>query len=142
MRAATCTGLGVLLASVACGPLELTLTVGPPGDGDRAPSDAAAAVDPISAAADAGARADDRAQAATQGADAASATVDGGRPITGPACTEHDDCDDDQICDPEQGCVEGCLPENEACDPGGDERCCEHFHCCPVFHICVPNWWE
>lgn len=62
----------------------------------------------------------------------------------GETCAAHSDCARGEICGDQQLCVAGCLPENEPCDPSNvlDERCCEHFHCCPVFKVCVPNWWE
>jgi hypothetical protein len=37
-----------------------------------------------------------------------------------------------------------CLPEGEDCVFEGslDDACCGGFHCCPVFKICVVDWWE
>jgi len=37
--------------------------------------------------------------------------------------------------------TEACLPEDEDCELS-DDRCCDGFHCCPVFKICVPDWWD
>lgn len=34
-----------------------------------------------------------------------------------------------------------CLALEEECS-FDDDACCEHTHCCPVFLICVPNFWE
>jgi len=84
------------------------------------------------------------AQSSDDGADAASVAnggVDAGLAESG--CSAHADCARSEICGAQQQCVAGRLAENEPCDWSlTDERCCEHFHCCPVFHICVPNWWE
>ncbi len=43
-----------------------------------------------------------------------------------------DECDDGE-------CVE-CLEEDVPCENYDD--CCECLHCCPVLHICVPDWWD
>jgi len=34
-----------------------------------------------------------------------------------------------------------CLDEGEDCDLG-DDRCCDGLHCCPVFRVCVDDWWD
>jgi hypothetical protein len=40
--------------------------------------------------------------------------------------------------------TEQCLPEGEDCvfESSLDDACCGGFHCCPVFKICVVDWWE
>jgi len=50
-------------------------------------------------------------------------------------------CGSDQICESGQ-CVDECAEEWEDCEE--DEDCCDedNFHCCPVLHVCVDNWWQ
>lgn len=86
--------------------------------------------------------------------------VDGGG--DGWGCWPDDDDDDDEVDEQDDGgsvddaddadggaddADEGatgdqqCLPLEEPCS-FDDDVCCEHTHCCPVFLICVPNFWE
>jgi len=51
-------------------------------------------------------------------------------------------CDPDEFCEDGE-CVEECIEPYEDCEDYDD--CCDDgddgYHCCPVLHICVPDWW-
>ena len=51
-------------------------------------------------------------------------------------------CGSDEICEGGE-CVEDCIEPEEDCEDYDD--CCDDgddpYHCCPVLHICVPDWW-
>ena len=68
-------------------------------------------------------------------------------------CGDHDDdaclewsavteCGSDEICQ-EGECVAGCIEPDEDCKEWDD--CCDYpdqgYHCCPVFHFCVKDFW-
>jgi hypothetical protein len=51
------------------------------------------------------------------------------------ACSGTEFCDDGE-------CVDECVEPGDDCEEWDD--CCDldEYHCCPVFHICVDNWWQ
>jgi hypothetical protein len=52
------------------------------------------------------------------------------------------ECGSDEICQDGE-CVEGCIEPDEDCKEWDD--CCDYpdqgYHCCPVFHFCVKDFW-
>jgi hypothetical protein len=52
------------------------------------------------------------------------------------------ECGSDEICEDGE-CVEGCIEPDEDCKEWDD--CCDYpdqgYHCCPVFHFCVKDFW-
>ena len=65
----------------------------------------------------------------------------------------------DKYCDDSHACRNGeqckydqcvtltgptCLVKDTPCDPSNplQDQCCSCLHCCPVFHVCVSNWWN
>lgn len=49
-----------------------------------------------------------------------------------------------------QGGAPACIPPDESCVPTiphmDDDPCCDQpeqgYHCCPVLHVCVVDWWQ
>lgn len=52
------------------------------------------------------------------------------------------ECGSDEICE-DGACVDGCIEPDEDCKEWDD--CCDYpdqgYHCCPVFHFCVKDFW-
>jgi hypothetical protein len=52
------------------------------------------------------------------------------------------ECGSDEICEDGE-CIEGCIEPDEDCKEFDD--CCDYpdqgYHCCPVFHFCVKDFW-